>query len=66
MDSNVWIGLIGVCGTLAGAFFGAWLNPYMQEKKEIKIFYALFLECGRIWAKDIFKHNGTHARGAQA
>ncbi|TLE14453.1 hypothetical protein LS72_008600 [Helicobacter apodemus] len=36
MDSSIWIGLIGVCGTLAGAFFGAWLNPYMQEKKEIK------------------------------
>lgn len=34
MDSSVWISLIGVCGTLAGAFFGAWLNPYMQERKE--------------------------------
>ncbi|WP_300827116.1 hypothetical protein [Helicobacter sp. UBA3407] len=36
MDSSVWISLIGVCGTLAGAFFGAWLNPYMQEKKETR------------------------------
>lgn len=36
MDSSVWISLIGVCGTLGGALFGAWLNPYMQEKKEIR------------------------------
>ena len=36
MDSSVWISLIGVCGTLGGAFFGAWLNPYMQEKKETR------------------------------
>lgn len=36
MDSSVWISLIGICGTLGGALFGAWLNPYMQEKKEIK------------------------------
>lgn len=33
MDSSVWISLIGICGTLGGALFGAWLNPYMQEKK---------------------------------
>lgn len=36
MDSSVWISLIGVCGTLGGALFGAWLNPYMQEKKETR------------------------------
>lgn len=35
MDSSVWISLIGVCGTLGGALVGAWLNPYMQEKREV-------------------------------
>ncbi|WP_416861373.1 hypothetical protein [Helicobacter ganmani] len=37
MDSNVLIaGIIGVAGTLLGAFLGAWLNPKMQEWQENK------------------------------